>query len=92
MRTLTMPDHSIVVPSYKLGDEVTDEQDIAYNQACNQIITTALVAGRSAGSLVPLVKTHYPFDLPDGTSDDTVSLGHEDEIVVIDTGVEHERV
>lgn len=88
MQTLTMPDHSVIVPGYVAGETVvTDEQDIEYNRLCNQIITNALVAERSAGSLVPMVKTHYPFDLPDGSSDDTVSLGHDDEIIVVDTGV-----
>lgn len=87
MKTLTMPDHSVVVPGYVAGETVvTDEQDIEYNRICNQIITTELESQRSSGVLVPMAKTHYPFDMPDGSSDDTVSLGHEGEIIVLDTG------
>lgn len=83
MRTLTMPDHSVVVPGYQLHDEVTDEQDIAYNQECNRLILAALAED---DSLVPTVKTHYPFDAPDGSTDDTLGLGLEGEIIVLDTG------
>lgn len=86
MKTLTMPDHSIVVPGYKLHDVVTDEQDIAYNQECNRLITEALEAERAAGALVPMIKTHYPFDKPDGSTDDTLGFGSEGELFVLDTG------
>lgn len=79
MRTLIMPDHSIVAPGYKSGDVITDEQDIAYNQECNRLIKEALASE-------PEVKTHYPFDLPDGSSDDTVALDDNGEIFVVDAG------
>lgn len=79
MKTLTMPDHSIVVPGYKPHDPVTDAQDIAYNQECNRLILEAL-------GIEPEVKVHYPFDAPDGSTDDTLGLNEDGAIVVLDSG------
>lgn len=77
MRTLIMPTKPEVIPDW----QGTPEQEDEYNQECNRLIVEALQSDE-------YIRTHYPFDRPDGSSDDTLTLGDEGEIVVVDPGVE----
>lgn len=60
-------------------ENVTDDQDRFWNAHCTAIVRAALEQS-------PYVRTHYPYDLPDGSSDDTVTLDDDGEIVIVDEG------
>lgn len=76
--TLKMPTKPEVVQDWT----GTPEQEEQYNQECNRLIVEAL---QSSGGYI---RTHYPYNLPDGSSDDTLMLGEDGQIIVIDEGVQ----
>ena len=77
--TITMPTLDEVVPGAN-PESPTPEQADAYNAHCTELVRKAL--GSS-----DYVRTHYPFDLPDGSSDDTLTLNGAGEILTVDEGV-----
>lgn len=85
LRTLELPPHAMVV---KLADpdSITDDEDIEYNAWCTAKVTAELLDVRESGMEPPLLKTHYPFDAPDGSTDDTVSLDRDGLVVIVDGG------
>lgn len=85
MRTLIMPTIVDVVPGAN-PDAVNDEEDIAYNAHCTELVRSELVREREAGHEPPTLRTHYPFDAMDGSTDDTVSLNRDGDVVIIDAG------
>lgn len=78
--TITLPPVEYVVAGAD-PENLTDEQDKAYNAHCTELVKDF---AREHGT----VRTHYPFDLPDGSSDDTVALNDEGELVILDGGVQ----
>lgn len=78
--TIIMPTVQEVIPGVEPQD-VTDEQDRAYNAHCTALIIEKVPEGSYA-------RTHYPFDLPDGSSDDTVALDGEGRIIILDGGTQ----
>ena len=76
--TINLPRIEDVVPGVD-PEHVTDEEDRTYNAHC-----TALVEefARANGGTV---RTHYPFDREDGSTDDTVVLGYSG-LSVVDEG------
>jgi len=85
IRTITIPPHSAIVAGAD-DDDPSDEHDIAYNAWATETLTRALLEERARGVEPPLVKSHYPHDAPDGSTDDTLSLDRDGLIVVIDAG------
>lgn len=78
--TLTLPPIDQVVPGADPAHPNPADSDV-YNAHCTDVIRFAL--GQSE-----YIRTHYPYDLPDGSSDDTLTLGDDGEIVVVDPGVQ----
>lgn len=89
IRTVVIPPHSEVIAGADDADP-SDEHDEAYNAWATEKLTQALLEERAAkpegDTSPPLVKSHYPHDAPDGSTDDTLSLDRDGRIVVIDTG------
>ncbi len=89
IRTIELPPHSHIIPGADDANP-SDEHDEAYNAWATDLLTRALLEERAAKAegddSPPLVKTHYPHDALDGSTDDTLSLDREGLIVVIDTG------
>ena len=78
--TITMPTLDEVVPGAN-PENPTPEQADAYNAHCTELVRKALESSE-------YVRTHYPFDLPDGSSDDTLALDGAGEIITVDEGVQ----
>lgn len=78
--TITLPPIEEVVPGVD-PENPTDEQDRAWNAHCAELV---LAFAREHGGYV---RTHYPFDAEDGSTDDTVHLDANGAILVIDQGV-----
>lgn len=78
--TLVLPTIDQVFPGVDPANPTPQASD-AYNLHCTGLVREALAAHGT-------IRTHYPFDLPDGSSDDTVTLGASGEIVVVDPGVQ----
>ena len=78
--TVQMPRIEEVVPGVD-PENPTDAEDRAWNAHCTALALEALKGSQ-------YVRTHYPFDLPDGSSDDTITLDEDGQIVVVDAGVQ----
>lgn len=76
--TLTLPEPKKVL-GRKVGASLSDEQDIAYNAECTRLVREAIA--KEGGP----VRTHYPFDAEDGSTDDLVGLDDEGELVILET-------
>lgn len=78
--TINLPPIEEVIPGVFAGFP-TDEQDRQWNEHCTELV---IAFAKEHG----VVRTHYPFDLPDGSSDDTVTLDKNGDIVILDAGVQ----
>lgn len=76
--TITMPTLEEVVPGVN-PLAPTDQQDRYYNNHCTRLVRDALAVS-------PIIRTHYPYDRPDGSTDDTVTLDAEGNITIVDEG------
>lgn len=77
--TITLPTIQEVVPGVNPLDP-TDDEDRAWNAHCTELV-------KAFAQEHGIVRTHYPFDHEDGSSDDTVALDTEGEIMILDGGV-----
>lgn len=86
-RVLVLPSH-VEYDSSIDPDNLTDDQDIAYNQHCVDLITAALREEQAAGK-EPVIKTQYPLDTtePGNDSRDIVGLTGSGEVIILDSGV-----
>ena len=78
--TINLPRIEEVIPDAD-PTEPSDEHDRAWNAHCTGLVEAF---AREHGT----VRTHYPFDLPDGSSDDTVALDGEGRIIILDGGTQ----
>lgn len=78
--TITLPRIEEVVPGVD-PENPTDDEDRAWNAHCTSLVEEF---ARTHGT----VRTHYPFDLDDGSSDDTVTLDDEGRVIILDGGVQ----
>lgn len=78
--TITLPPIEEVVPGTD-PKHPTDEQDRAWNAKCTELVK-AFAAEHG------VIRTHYPFDLADGSSDDTITLDEDGEVVILDGGTQ----
>lgn len=76
--TLTLPAVQEVFP-FVDPKHYTDEVDRAYNVHCTGLVKAFAAAHGT-------IRTHYPFDAPDGSTDDTVTLDADGNVVVLDEG------
>ncbi|QKN87723.1 hypothetical protein IXEL_22 [Microbacterium phage Ixel] len=78
--TINLPRIEEVVPG-AFPSMPTDDEDRAWNAHCTELV-------KAFAKEHGIVRTHYPFDLPDGSSDDTVTLDDSGEIIILDAGVQ----
>ncbi len=77
--TINLPPIQEVIPEAS-PEYPTDDQDKRWNAHCTELVTAF---AKEHGT----VRTHYPFDAPDGSTDDTVQLDSEGRVQVLDGGV-----
>lgn len=77
--TINLPRIEEVVEGVTNPEQPTDEQDRAWNAHCTELVINF---AKEHG----IVRTHYPFDAEDGSTDDTVTLDVLGEVMILDAG------